>query len=130
LSTSSSISSAGGSFSPTASASQTAVADAAPSSPGLETGAKAGIGSGVAVVVILLVVIAFLVKKLIKKRQGVEKKTVETQQPDDEEKAYMAPHVYPTEPVEMLVENVPVEIDNKYVAELPGSYGFQKKSAI
>jgi hypothetical protein len=125
-----STSSTGGSSPPTASASQPANSGAAPPSPGLGTGAKAGIGSGVAVVLILLVVIAFLIKKLTqKKKQGEVEKPVDAPQSEDEEKAYMAPHVWQHGPVEMHVDNLPVEIDNRYVAELPGSHGCQEKSA-
>jgi hypothetical protein len=77
----------------------------------------------------LLVVIAFLVKKLMKKRKGSEEDTVDLQQREDQEKGYYAPQEHQTGPVEMLVENTPVEIDNRYVAELPGSHGYQERGA-
>jgi hypothetical protein len=108
---------------PTTSASPTSSSTAAPSSSGLSTGAKAGIGSGVAVVAILLIVIAFLVMKLKKRKQGVEKGAVDVPSIAEQEKEYYT-HQYQTGPSEMLAVDKPVEmVGSRYVAELPGSHG-------
>jgi H+/gluconate symporter-like permease len=97
-----------------------------PPSPELNTGAKAGIGSGVAVGVILLAIIALLYMKL-KKRMNVNEEAVHTSRSGDLEKEGPIIYTREAEPVEMLAERVPLEMmSQRDVAELPSSQGVQR----
>ncbi|KAH4269815.1 hypothetical protein HBI24_170940 [Parastagonospora nodorum] len=111
------MSSTGNSFAPTVSPfpSGSPAAAAAPPSPELNTGAKAGHRKR-----------ALLYMKL-KKRKNVNEKAVHSNQSADLEKEGPIIYTREAEPVEMLAERVPLEMmSQRDVAELPGSQGLQR----
>jgi hypothetical protein len=96
---------------------------------GLSTGAKAGIGSGVAVIVILLATTVILAMKLRKRKQEGKTSLTKVPQYTSQEKQQSAAHVHGALPAELHGENIPAEMGETCVAELPGGPGAAEVSA-